>query len=157
MRLRALLLLLMVPAATACNVVQQIGGGGAQACTEIGCESQISVTLDDFELDGGEGVVETRMCFDDRCDEQRTRFTADGASFGGQRSKVEVFVVNEELNATLRLPHGDYDDTTEHTVSLEVTVNGGKPVTLERTVTLQRSQPNGPNCEPVCWQATIRA
>ena len=97
------------------------------------------------------------MCFDDDCQKQRTKFTADGASFGRQGSRVEVYILDGELHATLRLPEREYDDTTKHNVTLEVRIEGAKPLMVEREVTLVRGQPNGPDCEPVCWQAIINA
>jgi hypothetical protein len=150
----ALLVVGLLVAATGCGLAQQPGG---QACTGIGCVSQVSVVLPDLGLQGAKGVVTAQMCFDGQCDEQRQRFRANGASFGRQGSSVEVSASDNDVTLMLRLPDVEYDETTVHRLTVKVRVDGGKPVTMERDVTLERGQPNGPECEPVCWQARVEA
>lgn len=153
---RICLALTVLLAITACGVTEQELGGDVR-CTLRGCESQVSVTLPDLGLGGKAGVVKATMCFDDVCDTQRQTFERSGASFGRQGSDVEVSAFENDLVATLHLPGGNYDATTEHRVTLKVSVDGAKPVTLARAVRLNRTQPNGPECDPVCWQAAIKA
>lgn len=152
----ALLLVVVLAGTTACGIANRLGGPG-QVCTAIGCESQVSVRLAGIGQRGEPGVTKARMCFDDLCDTQRQRLKADGGSFGSEGSKVIVFAEGVDVDVMLLLPPGNYDETTEHRVTVEVSVAGGKPVTLDRMVTLERGQPNGPDCAPVCWQATIEA
>ncbi|MGW3247932.1 hypothetical protein [Streptomyces sp. NPDC001070] len=58
----------------------------------------------------------------------------------------------------LRVPLPDSVGSERVTVRLTVTGKGSrKPFVDERTqVTLRKSQPNGPQCEPTAYQASLR-
>ncbi|MCA1587555.1 MAG: hypothetical protein LC744_02465, partial [Chloroflexi bacterium] len=56
---------------------------------------------------------------------------------------------------TLRLLGHDYSGS--HTVLLSVIGEGGPVAEVKAETDFERSQPNGPGCQPVCWQARVRA
>lgn len=118
------------------------------ACTLIGCESQI-----EFELGGdllrGE-AYDIEACLDGDCTSETVQVPDSGFVMGG------AFTLDAERDTVIvRLIGGDYSGS--HTVSLSVSGEGGAVADVETETEFERSQPNGPGCEPVCWQATVRA
>jgi hypothetical protein len=118
------------------------------ACTLIGCESQI-----EFQLSGdlvrGE-AYDIEACIDADCTAQTVEVPDSGFVIGG------AFTLDADRDTvTLRLLGDDYSGS--HTVSLSVTGEGGAVAELETETDFERSQPNGPGCEPVCWHATVPA
>ena len=156
MRTRLCLLgVLLLVSATACGLGERMAV--ERICTARGCQSEVRVRLADLGLGRRAGVVTATMCFDGACSEQRQRFKASGASSGIQGSRLSIEAFDDHIELALRLPPRAYDEETEHPVTLTVSVDGAKPTKVARDVTLERSQPNGPDCEPICWQATIEA
>jgi hypothetical protein len=130
------------------------GGGGGIACTEIGCVNGVTVAVTGVGLDAKGGRIVAEMCFDGGCQETRYVQQPDGASRSSNPA-VQLFASPDAVEVMFQLPEGDYDEDTGHEVSLVLRVAGGEPIRLQRTVNLERSQPNGPDCPPVCWQARI--
>jgi hypothetical protein len=54
----------------------------------------------------------------------------------------------------VRLQGEDYGGA--HEVSLTLAGTDGLTVDVDATAEFERGQPNGPGCEPICWQATVR-
>ena len=59
------------------------------------------------------------------------------------RNTVRYEVQNEELGAG------------PHTVSLEITREGSVVFSESRQATFAKSQPNGEDCPPTCWQSSV--
>ena len=156
MRSRLCLLgVLLLVTTTACGIGERMAVD--RMCTARGCQSEVRVRLADLGLGKQGGVVTATMCFDGACSEQRQRFKASGASFGIEGSRLSVEALDDHIELALRLPPRVYDEETEHPVTATVSVDGAKATKVARDVTLERTQPNGPDCEPICWQATIEA
>ncbi len=98
-------------------------------CTEMGCESGVTVRLGQLHrtLRRARSVT---LCVDHRCG----RLSAKTAGI------------------SVRLPGVPKSPASRYRV--ELVVQDGRGSTLQqvaRTVTLLRSQPNGPDCEPTCY------
>jgi hypothetical protein len=130
-----------------------------RACTEIGCESQLTFTGAKLgALLGSARRLTVRACLDVRCETvtieprecQELAFLQGGERFLCQQG-----------NLTFKpLAPGDTTDLSRgaHTVSLRVTGEDGATLlheTVEGTV-FTREQPNGPGCPPVCFLAIVR-
>jgi hypothetical protein len=140
--------LLLILAACLAPPVPEAPEGPPLACTLIGCESQL-----EFELSGdlvrGESY-EIEACVDGDCTTETVQLPDSGFVMGG------AFTLDADRDTVaLRLLGADYNGT--HTVSLSVTGDGGPVAEVETETDFERSQPNGPGCEPVCWHATVRA
>lgn len=122
--------------------------GAPVACTLIGCESQVTFEL---SVDLAPGTTyEVEACIDGDCASATVEVPQAGLATSGR------FTVDAGRDAlTLRLPDGDYGGA--HGVTLSVAGSDGVLVTVQNEVEFERLQPNGPRCEPVCWQATVRA
>ena len=124
------------------------------ACTLIGCESQVV-----FEVGGVTDIMsgatyEVEACIDGACESATVDIPpaqgqAMGAGVGG-----ELMLDPAQDVVVLRLSAGDYSGM--HTVSLALTGPDGQRVEVESDTEFERAQPNGPGCEPICWQATVR-
>jgi hypothetical protein len=121
-------------------------------CTLIGCDSQIVFELDDGELVPG-FAYELEACFDHRCETATVELPEHGAAMGVNGA---LSASAEEDIVALVLPEGDYPGV--HTARLRVQPLDGGGEAFEATVEteLERTQPNGPDCPPVCWQAVVR-
>ena len=149
-----LLAVLLLLAVSGCDVSERLDPP-VSGCTLIGCESAIAFNIAGAGLKGQAGTVKAEICFNGTCESARLRVGASGAvDAKGNRSLIDAS--GNDIAVTLFLPDDDYDSETLHDVSLNLTVDGGKPVIVRRSVALSPSQPNGPNCEPVCWSTAIR-
>lgn len=149
---RLALAAVMLIASAACG--SPPGPGGAVACTQIGCDSGVTFAVSGVGLDAGGGTVVAEACFDGRCERARYTQEANGAA-EWDNTQLQLFVGPDSVEVMLRLPEDDYDPDAAYDVSLELRVDGGEPMRLDRRVHLERSQPNGPDCPPVCWQARV--
>lgn len=109
--------------------------GGGPVCTEIGCSSGVSVQSDDLDR-RAPGWRSVTVCLEDRC----RRF--ERGSGGPLLAMVEDRSLRSERRVRVRVV---------------VRGRGGRRLLrAQRTVMLRRTQPNGPGCEPVCFQASLR-
>jgi hypothetical protein len=128
-----------------------LAGSGCSpfGCTDAGCESGVLFTLDRNLVLEAEYRVEA--CVDDRCVE----------------GVLQVGGGEDGADGPLALTIGAYEDTVlyrlgespvrgSHDVSLTVHGKDGELlVDWEGTAEFERTQPNGPLCEPTCWLAEI--
>jgi hypothetical protein len=131
------------------------GGSTGRECTLIGCTNSVGFELTGIAL-GTDfvGSLKARVCFDGACESTEWVQKADGSS-RRTNTAIEIISVDDKVQLLLVLPRKTYDTTTEHDTSLTLEVDGHKPVRVERTVRLSRSQPNGAACEPTCWSAHV--
>ena len=130
---------------TACDALG-VPGIVPVECTLIGCDSQVT-----FELSRGIGrgaTYDVEACVDGRCTSARIEVSPDG--FG---SSGELTIDGDRV--VLVLPEGEYAGV--HAVSLSLRAEGHDPIEVEAVTEFERLQPNGPRCEPTCWQAMITA
>jgi hypothetical protein len=126
--------------------------GGAVACTLIGCDSQVIFELD-TDIESGV-TYDFTACVDGACEEARVEVPPvnDGAVPAGQTDNI---VISPDADVVAYVLHGN-DFSGSHIVSLSLDAPGLPSVRVDESVEFERSQPNGPRCEPVCWTATIR-
>lgn len=126
-----------------------------RACTAIGCVSAVSFDVGGVSL-GADfvGALDAEVCFDGRCATTRWIQKADGSS-RGTNGNIEILTGPNNVEVMLVLPDARYDTSTVHDVSLTLRVDGQPPISVERRVTMTRSQPNGAGCEPVCWSVRV--
>ncbi len=127
-----------------------------RACTEIGCNSGVTFELGQqsalFEINK---PVQIRACIESDCtvDSLTVTATGDSAYFFSTQGRFELDVANDRL---IYRTQAQQIGEGRKSVSLAFTREG--TVVLEETredVTFDRSQPNGPGCEPVCWNSTV--
>ena len=117
-------------------------------CTLIGCDSHVRFGLV-VDLKPGE-TYDIEACVDGNCVAEMVRVRQRG---DGTR---EPFVVDARTDTVVFvLPAGDYSGT--HTVSLAVRGADLEPIQIQADTEFERSQPNGADCPPVCWQAIVTA
>ena len=109
-----------------------VGGGCSDGgyCTDIGCSNAVSVSLV-HRFDPVAGAAYVRVCAEGQCERVGLDRRTGGASLSVQ-------------------------EPSERDVELDVTVVGRNGQTLARdtqTATLEKVQPNGPDCEPTCYEA----
>jgi hypothetical protein len=127
-----------IPPVAAVAAALLLAACSQQACTDIGCGPE--VVVDVRELTAGlEGEqVSTTLCVDGLCE---TRvLTPD-----------EVILYGS-------LPSGTQQTAADGArIEVELTVSRDGVEVVDSTVeaTLQRFQPNGPSCEPICLQSSL--
>ncbi len=129
-----------------------------KSCTAIGCNSQVSTTLDLTNVGDAAGakvvVCRNSACVEGTVNQQNGQlscsFQRDGSFLGP--SCNQAFSGNA-LSFTYTLADGEAKDGD--TYSFKVTGKTGGTASKEGAVTYQVSRPNGPDCEPVCSQATL--
>jgi hypothetical protein len=117
----------------------------ALECTLIGCESQVVFEIDYDIMPGSEYAVEA--CVDGECERAQIRVSDRGVG------RVANLTASADDVVALVL-HGD-DYSGSHAVALTVESPDQGTIIVEEEVEFERTQPNGPRCEPVCWIATI--
>jgi hypothetical protein len=107
-------------------------GGEPIPCTQIGCTSGVSVTVEGFGVTVDDGVA-VRACLDSEC---RSRTITE-----------EPAVIPLEVDRT----------ASESTVTLSVRVSRGDEVLVEadEEVTLHKISPNGDQCGPICYVSFV--
>ena len=124
--------LLVVIIAAVCLTPALVGAQEPnQICTLIGCSSGVSVNLQ--SVSQVKRAQRVTVCVNDRCRRFSTttrvaRLNAPGLS-GDERATVKVVVRGTGDRVLLR---------------------------VVRRVALQRLQPNGPDCPPVCWHRSLK-
>jgi len=114
-------------------------------CTLIGCESQVVFEIDYDIMSGSEYAVEA--CVDGECERAQIRVSDRGVG------KVANLIASADDVVALVLQGDDYSGS--HAVALTVESPEQGTIIVEEEVEFERTQPNGPRCEPVCWIATI--
>jgi hypothetical protein len=126
----------------------------AIACTQIGCESQVTFESERLAaVLGARGALTVTACADDDC---VTREIPSGRC-GGLGSELSARMSCSDRKVILRLPDGGDYGQGAHTARLKVTSGGA--TALDQTVEnlrFTRNQPNGPDCPPVCWMALAK-
>jgi hypothetical protein len=126
----------------------------AIACTQIGCESQVTFESERLAaLLSVRGDLTVTACVDGDCVTEEI----PSGRCGGLGSAVGARMTCMNRALMLRLPDGGDYGRGAHTAGLKVT-KGGATV-LDQTVEdlrFTRNQPNGPDCPPVCWMATAK-
>lgn len=105
---------------------------GTNGCTEVACRSGVYVDISRIEAALPEARTVT-VCIEDRC--RRSTTGSDVAEIG-ERSQSSAGPVRVRVVIRDR--------------------RGSVIKRLSREVELTRSQPNGPDCSPVCWLAAFR-
>jgi len=119
-------------------------------CTAVGCESGVLFTLEQDLL--AETEYQVTACVDDRCAEGVLEVGPNADGLDGPLSLVigDTDTVFYDL--------GEFELHGEHHVTLRVlTADDELVVEWAGTAAFERSQPNGPSCEPTCWLAEVRA
>lgn len=129
-----------------CELVQE----PEAICTAIGCDSQVVFELTAIELVASRSY-EIEACLDETC----AAATVEPTQHGAVVNDHGLVVHPDQNTVALVLPEGNYAGT--RTASLRVRPDGEEPFAMEVEIELERTQPNGPNCPPVCWQAVVRA
>lgn len=123
---------------------------GSQNCTLVGCESGVNFDVDAPFEPGEEFRVSA--CVDDICREARGAVPERGCT-----TESDLTVCGPQSGGTdvhLRLPNGTYDKTYD--VRFELVSGSGETLAqADASVDFQRSQPNGPDCGPICWSASV--
>lgn len=130
-----------------------LGGSGCSpfGCTDAGCESGVLFTLDrNLVLDT---VYRVEVCVEDRCVEGDLQV---GSGADGTDGPLSLVIGAFEDSVFYRL--GERQVRGTHDVSLTVhAADGELLVEWEGTAEFNRTQPNGPFCEPTCWLAEVTA
>ena len=136
-------------------VAPPVPDGPVMACTLIGCESQVVFELGDLTDILSGATYEIEACVDGTCESASVEVPpAQGQAMGAGMSGSLLVDPQQDL-VSFRLSGGDYGGM--HTVSLTLLGPDGQRIEIESDTGFERGQPNGPGCEPICWQAIVRA
>lgn len=136
----------------ACDALGVPPLGEPRACTGIGCESGVRFNLGVDLV--AEVAYEVTACVDDLCGEGILEVPppADGPFTGTSDGALTIATDTDSIFYSL----GDLDASGRHRVSIKVRSESGDVVAeFEGEAEFERTQPNGPGCEPVCWLAEI--
>jgi len=130
-------------------------------CTEVGCDSYLEIELAEVDIIP-EATYDVEICVNDICATEivtiDVRHPGTGEIEHGAsprtRGSLDGYMVvwAEDDHIDYYLPEADYDSSA----SVTFTLTNSDGDVLARTdgpadVPLERSQPNGPGCPPVCF------
>lgn len=130
-------------------------------CTEIGCDSLLRIELTEVDITP-EATYDVEICVNDVCATETVaidqRHPGTGEIQRGESPRARgtldghMIIWAEDDRIDYYLPEADYDSFASVTFTLTNSDGDG----LARTdgaadVPLERSQPNGPGCPPVCF------
>lgn len=147
--MRALLAISLFLVLGACEVL----GPPPRACTAIGCESAVTIVADEDLMTGAEYVVE--VCVDGRCERESLTVAEGGGAVGASSGGITIGTDVDTI--TYAVGDGDWSGVHRVTATVRDAATGEVLVDVGQQVEFERSQPNGPGCEPICWFAEIRA
>lgn len=130
-------------------------------CTGMGCTTGIFMDIGAGEFrQGDQATVE--LCLDETCARAAGPLSAthglDGkAQAFGKGSYFHVWLQDGVVTAELHIGSDRFNDNRPRRLTFSATGEGGQePVEHDQDVRMQRVQPNGPACEPVCWFASVQ-
>lgn len=133
-------------------------------CTAIGCDSLLTIELSDVDIQP-EQTYEIELCIDDGCRTETITIDVRHAGTGeidrGESAQgpgsvegwMTVWADGDYID--YYLPERAYERSAQ--VSFTLTDASGEVLSeVESTeVPLERSQPNGPDCLPICFQGRL--
>ena len=134
-------------------------------CTEIGCDSLLTIELAEVDITP-EATYYVEICVDDVCATETVtidqRHPSTGEILRGESPRAQgtldgyMIIWAEDDHIDYYLPEADYDSSA----SVTFTLTNSYGDVLTRTdgpadVPVERSQPNGPGCPPVCFFGRI--
>lgn len=134
------------------------------ACTEIGCLSAITIELGAVDIQPG-AAYDLEFCVDGDC--RYETVVAGSGNLGeteveaenggtGETTRAKPHVDPETDTVTYQLPEGEYPETIH--VYFAVADAGGETLAQAENVEvhLDKNQPNGPDCPPVCFHGHLK-
>lgn len=126
-----------------------------RACTEIGCESLLTVEFEEADIQPEE-TYRVSMCVDDECIDETVTIdmpsdTGEGVMGWAELDRGRITLRADENTMEYTLPGDEYGASA--VVDLTLTDSSGVVVAAveDDEVSLDRAQPNGPGCPPVCF------
>lgn len=107
--------------------------GCSKGCTAVGCGSTVSLDPAGIGAEVGAEPLSVRWCVNGSC-----------TDFDGRPGEI-----------VLNGPVPGEAETSVAQVSILVERDGAVLIDDERTIALTRTMPNGPECDPVCWNAAL--
>ena len=124
--------------------VTSAGCLGQGDCSAMGCASGITFR---FEEQLAAGTYDVRACVDETCASAEATIRDEVTDWYG-----ENLVVGSD-DVVLDLGGADFEGEHRAQLTVRNTERNDVIVEVERQVTFQRVQPNGPDCPPTCWGA----
>jgi hypothetical protein len=126
-----------------------------QGCTEIGCADGLTISLKKASGSWEPGMYSVEIDADGKKIACTTQIPLSGAS---PSSCDDAAVLLGTSGSALPASEHGLSDLIFHSapkqVSVTVSRDGAMLATKDFTPTYQKSQPNGPDCEPICNQAS---
>jgi len=126
-----------------------------QGCTEIGCANGLNISLQKTSGSWEPGMYSVEIDADGKKITCTTQIPLSGSNPSScDDAAVLLGVSGSALPAS---EHGLSDlifQSTPKQVSVTVSRDGAMLATKDLTPTYKKSQPNGPDCEPICNQAS---
>ncbi len=120
------------------------------ACTAVGCINAVAFQVG-FAVER-DVVYEVEACVDGLCTHASMSVVGPATQTGDTVGALTLWEDADRLD--LDLGHGDFSGS--HEVALTIRdASGAALVSWSETVEMQRSQPNGPWCDPTCWYAEV--
>jgi hypothetical protein len=140
-------------------------GGPTQGCRLVGCESVVSgtysLTAQPADLVGATiTVCRDAACFNQVI--QQVTYTTGSSQVMCPYDATNPILCNvtaasggSSINIRFIVDPNTAHDGEAFTVSVVATSGGSALVSAQKTVQYTTSQPNGPDCEPTCKQASL--
>lgn len=133
-------------------------------CTDAGCDSILTIEFTEVDIEPEETYT-IDICVDDECVSETITIDVPHPGTGeiirgeteGHRGTPEgrMLVWADDDRIDFFLPDQEYGETAQ--VSFSLTTSDGDVLAEvdSEDVPLQRSQPNGPGCPPICFSGRL--
>ena len=152
------------PSTSAVTAPPSTATDNTRMCTAVGCDSILTIELSQVDITPG-ATYEVEVCVDGSCTAATTtidvRHPATGEVVRGETERepghlAGWMLIWAEDHIDYYLPESEYGSSASVTFTLTAPDGTVLAQTAEPTeVPLERSQPNGPGCLPVCFQGRM--
>lgn len=130
------------------------GARDTQSCTEIGCSPEVVLAIS--QVEAIKRAVQISFCVDSDC--RSAVAQPEGSGYVVEGDAPLSISAGGGAPLQVSFPLGEaVDPDVPHRVRATVTVGGRVVASVDEDVELERFEPNGPGCPPVCWRAVLEA
>lgn len=126
-------------------------------CTNVGCSDGVTIDLGSRASLGAPGNLNAHVCIDDVCNDAiLTSGGCETEGAGRDEPPPLTFLCASPSDLKIQASSSSPIGPGSHTISVSVNNAAGAILLMgSQTLGLSGARPNGPGCEPICYQGDV--